>query len=303
MAKQKFHAGDDETERTLVAPAYNPLATRMEDSRPYLRIIQPRDQGNRYPISEHGLVLGRGTQVDVFLQDAQVSRRHCKIRQTGVGIVVEDLGSTNGTLIDGVPVKQRVLAPADRLKVGGFVMRVEYRAQIEIKEEQQLQAAALSDELTGLHNRRWFFVESAKRLVECARTRQHISMVMIDIDRFKQVNDNYGHAAGDYVLCQVARLLRAQIRTVDLLARFGGEEFVMLLPNTSSTDAIVFCDRLCELIDQSKVQFGNKQIPVQISAGVWSRDAALVNSLEEAIGGADAAMYRAKRAGRNRVSD
>ena len=116
-------------------------------------------------------------------------------------------------------------------------------------------------------------------------------------------DDRLGHAAGDHVLREVAKILSSHKRSRDLLARFGGEEFVMLLPDTGGTDALVFCDRLCEAVSQSKMEFEGASISVQVSVGTWTQPANQIGSIEQAIGGADSAMYRAKRGGRNRVSD
>ncbi len=301
MSRPEFTLSDHE-DRTVVARQPSHI-THFGDNRPYLSVVHPRGKAGRFPISPKGLVIGRGRNVDVVLEDAQVSRRHCMIRLTDGGIVAEDLGSTNGTHVNGNAISQCVIDPSGRIKIGGFVLRVEYRASVEINAEKQLEAAALTDELTGLHNRRWFFAQSAIRLTHAVESSQALTMVMIDIDHFKQINDSLGHAAGDYVLQAVAKVLATHQRKEDLLARFGGEEFVMLLPNTGATDALVFCDRLCEVVSEASIEFKGTAIGVQVSVGTWTRPGNQISSIEQAIGGADAAMYRAKRGGRNRVSD
>ncbi len=289
-------------DRTLVARRPSHF-THLGDNRPYLSVVHPHGKKNRYPITDKGLIIGRGRSADVFLDDGQVSRQHCQIRLTKEGIIAEDLGSTNGTHVNGKTIDQCVLDPAVRMKIGEFVLRVEYRARIEIKAEKQLQEAALTDELTGLNNRRWFFGQSATSLASAIDAGQSITVVMIDIDHFKQINDRLGHAAGDHVLREVAKVLSSHKRSRDLLARFGGEEFVMLLPDTDGTDALVFCDRLCEAVSQSNIDYEGGHISVQVSVGTWTQPANQIASIEQAIGGADSAMYRAKRGGRNRVSD
>lgn len=277
--------------------------THLGDNRPYLSIVHPREKVSRHPITDKGLVIGRGRHADVILDDGQVSRRHCLIRLTEAGIVAEDLGSTNGTHVNGDAITQAVIDPSGRIKIGGFVLRVEYRARVEINAEQQLEQAAQTDELTGLNNRRWFFGQSAAYLASAADSGHDLTMVMIDIDHFKRINDNLGHAAGDHVLREVAKVLSAHKRANDALARFGGEEFVMLLPDTGATDALVFCDRVCEAVCNTNISVNGRTISVQVSMGTWTEPVNRIASIEQAIGGADAAMYRAKRAGRNRVSD
>lgn len=301
MSRPEFTLSDPD-DHTVVA-ARPTHFTHLGDNRPYLSVVHPRGKASRYAITSKGLVIGRGRTVDVTLEDAQVSRRHCLIRLTDAGIVAEDLGSTNGTHVNGNAITQAVIDPSGRIKVGGFVLRVEYRARVEINAEQQLRQAAQTDELTGLNNRRWFFAQSAAVLKASKDSDQYLTMVMIDIDHFKRINDTLGHAAGDQVLKDVAAILNSHKREHDLLARFGGEEFVMLLPNTGGTDALVFCDRLCEAVSLGKIEFEKNAISVQVSMGTWTQSAHRIATIEQAIGGADAAMYRAKRGGRNRVSD
>lgn len=291
----------DPDDRTIISRGLDTV-TVMGDNQPYLHIIHPRDRAFRYPITADGLMLGRGTDVDVYLPDAKVSRHHCRIKSDPQGISVEDLGSTNGTLIDGEIITKSILAPSARLKVGGYVMRVDYRAKVEITAEEQLKEAARTDDLTGVPNRRSFYQEASGVLVDSVLRNINLSFVMIDIDHFKRVNDRFGHAAGDHVIRQVATTLMVEKRSTDLLARFGGEEFIMLLPDTTSEEAFLYCDRLCEKIAWMAITHEDKPIQVRVSIGVHSRLAGEFSSIEAAIRAADEAMYRAKRDGRNRVS-
>ncbi|NNF16465.1 MAG: GGDEF domain-containing protein [Gammaproteobacteria bacterium] len=302
MPRQRLSPPASSEDRTVIARAPD-VTMLMGDNQPYLHIIHPRENKDRYAITADGLVIGRGSDADVTLPDAQISRRHCRVRRSKDGIYVEDLGSTNGTQVDGESIDHCVLPPSGRLRVGSFVMRVEYRAPVEIKEERQLIEAAHTDELTGIPNRRQFYRAASTLLAESLTANRPLSFVMIDIDHFKSVNDRFGHAAGDYVIQQVANALRAQIRTSDQLARFGGEEFIMLLPDTSRDDAFIFCDRLCEQISSLGLRYEQRRIPSQVSIGIVTRNAAEFNSIDEAISAADEAMYRAKRQGRNRVSE
>ncbi|MEM7082715.1 MAG: GGDEF domain-containing protein [Pseudomonadota bacterium] len=301
MSRPDFTRSDPD-DRTVVAVRPTHF-THLGDNRPYLSVVHPREKAGRYAITPNGLVIGRGRHVDVQLEGSQVSRQHCRVRLTDSGIIAEDLGSTNGTHVNGDAISSCVLDPSARMKIGNFLLRVEYRARVEIHAEKQLEAAALTDELTGLHNRRWFFGKSASVLASMRESDQPLTMVMIDIDHFKLINDNLGHAAGDHVLREVANTLSAQRREKDLLARFGGEEFVMLLTNTGATDALVFCDRLCEAVAKTTIMHNGKPLHAQVSVGTWTQPGNRISSVEQAIGGADSAMYRAKRAGRNRVSD
>lgn len=156
------------------------------------------------------------------------------------------------------------------------------------------QILATRDPLTGLSNR-LALAEHARRAIDRARrARRPLSVVLFDCDRFKQINDTHGHAAGDHVLCLVAQALRATARSTDVIARVGGDEFVAVLPNTSRTGAKVFAERAGSALSELASRAGYE---VTISAGVgeWSRDGRTLDAL---IATADREMYRRKTRGR-----
>lgn len=275
--------------------------TGVGDSAPYLSIIHPRDAIVSFALNEEGLVLGRGLDADVQLPASMISRRHCRVSCIGRKILVEDLNSTNGTVIDGERVRRAFLPAESRLKVGPFVLKVEYKGPAELREQNQLLEAARLDALTGVPNRGWLIRRSARLLAELQAPDTSLSAVMVDIDRFKHINDRYGHAAGDTVLRGVAQMLHEQMRQRDLLGRFGGEEFVMILPHTEQQEALIFCDRIRENIAQAHFDHNGVILNVQVSIGITCKTHAEIVSLDSLIGEADAAMYRAKKGGRNRV--
>ncbi|HEY1090929.1 MAG TPA: sensor domain-containing diguanylate cyclase [Burkholderiaceae bacterium] len=160
---------------------------------------------------------------------------------------------------------------------------------------------ATTDGLTGLLNRRAFF-ERAEQLQKLAgREGGQISVALIDVDHFKKVNDNFGHAAGDQVLVQLAQRLRTKLRGTDLIGRIGGEEFAIALPFTALDAALAVTEQLRLQVAAAPVAFEGQDIPVTISAGVTSV-APGGDSVEGALRNADAALYRAKAEGRNRVT-
>lgn len=160
--------------------------------------------------------------------------------------------------------------------------------------------AAHTDDLTGLSNRRDFF-DSARRLAEIARRYpQPLSLVLFDVDRFKDINDHHGHPVGDQALVHVAQILSLQRRAADVLARYGGEEFVVLLPEASLDEAMTFAERARAAIESSGLVVGGRSIPVTVSAGVATMGPQ-VDTLEKLIQSADEALYVAKMGGRNQV--
>src|SRR5882672_3498825 len=166
----------------------------------------------------------------------------------------------------------------------------------------QLEQLALHDPLTGLANRRKFVERFAYEVARADRIRTPPSLLMIDIDHFKAINDQHGHLAGDACLKSLAALLVESVRAVDLVARFGGEEFVALLPETSVAQSLVAAERMRCKVQAQPVGIGDGAPPVAviISVGVASA-AEPVPTLDELLARADAAVYRAKNAGRNQV--
>ena len=163
-----------------------------------------------------------------------------------------------------------------------------------------LRRSALCDHLTGLVNRRAFFDAAAVEVERCARTGQPLSAVVFDADHFKQVNDSHGHAAGDSVLRHLAAGLCATFRATDIVARFGGEEFVVLLPGVAVDDAARVAQRLCERVAGKPVLIDDLSIRYTVSGGVAAMGPD-VEGLDALLKRADAAMYAAKAQGRNRV--
>ncbi len=167
------------------------------------------------------------------------------------------------------------------------------------RQQQALQALAETDALTGLPNRR--ALTDAVRLLLAQRERHAmvIAVVMADLDHFKDINDRAGHEAGDAVLREAGRRLHYALRRGDLLARWGGEEFVAVLPFTSLAGAESLAQRMRQAIEASQIQVGKKPVAVTATFGVT--EMGLGEPLEEALNRADLALYQGKRAGRNRV--
>lgn len=181
--------------------------------------------------------------------------------------------------------------------IGGFIVHL--LREVEAA-RQQAQSLAWNDELTGLLNRRRF-VELGTRELRLAQ-RQHttLSAVLLDVDDFKRINDRHGHAAGDAVLQAIGRLLPGALRSTDIAARWGGEEFALLLPGAVGTDTVVVTERVRESIERLAIAAGGGQ-PLRCTVSIGVADATDTDTFDSLINRADRAMYRAKAAGKNSV--
>ncbi len=160
--------------------------------------------------------------------------------------------------------------------------------------------AARTDELTGLSNRRDMQHRLNEEFSRYQRSGHHFSIALIDLDLFKHVNDDYGHDAGDQVLREFAALMQSVIRQTDVAARWGGEEFLILLPDTSLLPALTLAERLRQKVARQEFSFAGKVMPVTMSAGVCS--IAKTGSVDELLKQADLYLYSAKESGRNRIA-
>ncbi|HHH31336.1 MAG TPA: GGDEF domain-containing protein [Polyangiaceae bacterium] len=166
---------------------------------------------------------------------------------------------------------------------------------------EELQRLATQDPLTGLSNRRAFQLAMGRDLARASRSRKPISVVIMDIDHFKRVNDTYGHGGGDAVLKAVSAVLSASVRQGDVVARWGGEEFALILPETPSKGARILADRLRAALAETVVNYEGTEIRVSASFGVASAEVIVPDMADKLLSAADEALYRAKEAGRNRV--
>ncbi len=170
-----------------------------------------------------------------------------------------------------------------------------------LETNRRLELLSITDGLTKLHNHRYFQDELARAFEESQRYQRPLSLAMIDIDFFKKFNDTYGHAVGDDVLKCAAELYRKSVRSTDLVARYGGEEFAVMMPETSLDDAIVFAEKIRQMIASTPLQTQQGPLNVTVSLGVASVPHSRIRSAKELIVAADKALYRAKKNGRNQV--
>lgn len=163
----------------------------------------------------------------------------------------------------------------------------------------QTKQLSITDALTNLYNRRYFETTFAREFARAKRYNSQLSLVVVDIDWFKKINDTYGHSCGDYVLRELSWLMAENFRQTDIIFRYGGEEFVILLTETDGKSAIIPVERLRRAVEDNKFKFKGVELNVTISAGISSNKD--VNEVSQMFDNADKALYQAKEEGRNRV--
>lgn len=228
--------------------------------------------------------------------------RNCLVKTFKNGEQVENAYISRSFYIDNEVLVKDFRMRFRRINWGGIEMAIVAIDDVTELEEnrRKIENFANHDFLTGLNNRRGFFELSELVFQNARRGNLSVSVAMFDIDDFKRVNDTYGHAAGDFVIKSVADVLSRNLRKADVLARFGGEEFCLLLHCKDNDDVYTVVDKLRLIVEQQAVTFEGKRIPVTISAGMTSK---LEDTLDDMIRIADETLYKAKRNGKNRTEE
>jgi diguanylate cyclase (GGDEF)-like protein len=257
--------------------------------------------GRRYPLAGPPVVIGRGADCGIRIEDHSVSRRHTRIESVGAGHQAVDLDSTNGTLVNKVTVRQAALRDGDYLGVGNHIFRYLAGGNVEAEYHEEIYRLTIIDALTDVPNKRYLREFLDRELARAARYERPLSLILFDIDRFKSINDQHGHLCGDHVLRELAARLKPAVRAEELLARYGGEEFAVVLPETAAAEARVMAERLRGLVRGEPFHFDQQTLSVTISLGLaTSTDGA--TTAGELIRRADEKLYEAKRTGRDRVA-
>jgi diguanylate cyclase (GGDEF)-like protein len=296
---------EDEREEleTKIRPS-SAVQTNSARDRPFLIVLAGGSVGEMYRLEPGGdVVIGRGRGATIRIDDEGVSRSHAKLSTRGLEVLVEDLQSANGTRVNGERLKaRRLLKDGDKITLGSTtIMKFTYGDDLEENFQRNLLDAALRDALTKAFNKGYFLDRLKTELSFATRHEVPLSLVMLDVDHFKKINDTFGHPAGDEVLVKLASAVRENIPKEAVFARYGGEEFAVLCRKVTVADAGVLAERLRREISAMLVEYEGKRIAVTMSAGVAGVPSVTASGADKLIAAADAALYEAKKQGRNCV--
>lgn len=246
-----------------------------------------------------GYILPDGTGIDLMGMLRQRQLEIPVVVATGVGDEIIASQCIQAGAYEYLP-KPRMTGKAVARVINNTMEK--FRAHRKLKRmERQLARMATQDKLTGLYNRRYFEDRLQKEINRANRYHRMLALAMFDLDHFKNINDRYGHPAGDHVLREVGRRLRQTIRQCDIACRYGGEEFIVIMPETDLEDSRVICERIRDQVQKLRLEFDGKRFNITISGGTALYDPSIAPGAEELIKAADRRLYHAKKSGRNRV--
>lgn len=259
--------------------------------------------GKRFLLTTNDVMIGRrADKVHVWIDDASVSREHCRISFHGKKAVVTDLGSLNRTFVNDQQVLQSAdLSHGDMLRVGNVRLRYFSHGSADQLLFDRIYRMAVEDRMLGVFRRDYLLEKLDEEFRLAKANNDHLSIMFLDLDKFKLINDNLGHDAGDFVLKEVCFLIKQLLRPQDVFGRYGGEEFCIILPSTNLEEAYNCAENIRKECEVHVFDYEGTQIPVTLSIGVASSQPQ-INSSQELLKIADALVYRSKELGRNKVS-
>ncbi len=302
--KPKPPQTEKEADKTKVDEG-DTLKLRLEEAKasaPVLVVISGKPLGKSFFLSKEAIVLGRDLSVEISIGESSISRRHTEFAVTPDGIRVSDMGSTNGTYVNDIKLATPVyLNDGDLVRCGNTILKFLKEGKIENIHYGKMYDLATLDDMTGVLNKKTIMELINEEFARSSSKGISLTLLMLDIDHFKQTNDKFGHLAGDHVLKETCGLIKNRmIRQKDALGRYGGEEFALVLRETTLQIGVDVAERIRSTIERHPFAFDGNQIPVTISIGVATLDSTSKNP-EDLIATADKALYDAKNQGRNRV--
>jgi two-component system cell cycle response regulator len=289
----------DDTTRTAVPPAG---PSQDDKNQAYLIVLAGSAIGEMYKLENDRTVMGRGEKAHVRLLDEGISREHAQIIREPEQMVLADMGSTNGTFCNGIRVDRHVLGDGDKILLGSTtILKFTYHDKLDEMFQRQMSESALRDGLTKAFNKRYFTERLETEYTYSARHNTSLSLIFLDIDHFKKINDAHGHQGGDFVLTELATVVSNALRPEDIFSRYGGEEFAIISRGTEINEAEFMAQGLRRAVEGHDFVYEGQKIRVTVSIGVARAPDPNVRTPADLVAMADETMYKAKRSGRNQV--
>jgi len=266
----------------------------------FLLMIHGDALGQRTEIGHEPITIGRQPPCTIQLPDSAVSRVHCRVVRGEYGVLLQDEGSTNRTYVNDRPVQAHTLQDGDVIRVGRTYFKFLTGDNLEAAYHEEIYRLMTTDALTGAANRRVYQGELTRRFHEAQRYHRPLAILVLDLDRFKRINDTFGHLFGDQVLRRLGALVTVEKREGDTFCRYGGEEFALIMPETALDDARHVAERIRAAVEAATFEYEGKVTPVTVSIGAAECEPGLA-SPEDLVRVADERLYAAKEGGRNRV--
>jgi diguanylate cyclase (GGDEF)-like protein len=263
-------------------------------------VIYGPELGKRMHLGSAPFEIGRSSKNDLFLDQESISRHHARITFDGNEYRISDMNSTNGTFVNDASIHEQPLNDGDQVRIGRSILKFMTGENVEVHYHEEIYRLMTVDALTQVFNRRYFNEALEREFNRSRRYGRGLSLVAFDIDHFKRVNDTYGHLTGDNLLRQIAAAVKPRLRRDDVLARTGGEEFGVLLPEVGLEGARTTADKIRKIIEATPLHHESEVIGCTVSLGVATLGAD-DSTGEELYRRADERLYEAKVGGRNRV--
>lgn len=277
------------------------IAARSASRNACLVQLRGPQMGRRFELGSESVSIGRDPTSVIVLESDSVSRRHARIDPTDIGHRVVDNYSTNGTYLNDVLVQPEAsLRSGDYVQIGEAIFKYLSGDNIELAYHEEIYRLTIEDGLTQIPNKRALVDFLDREFTRARRHNRPLTVIMMDIDHFKRINDEFGHLMGDYVLRELAKLAKARVRHEEMFARYGGEEFCCVMPETPLEGGVTFGEDFRKLVEGHHFEFEGNQVQVTVSVGVAEVDDSMTRA-EAVVLAADENLYRAKRGGRNRV--
>lgn len=272
------------------------------DDRAFVVVLAGDRMGEMFPLREDRTTIGRGVQTDVRINDEGISRTHALVEHDEGVYYLVDAGSTNGTFANGEKVDRHPLKEGDKIQIGASsVLKFTRHDDLDEDFQRNLYESALRDKLTGLFNRGYFNNRLESDVAFALRHGKPLSLVMFDIDNFKDLNERLGHPAGDQVLEELANRVLGTTRSEDIFARFGGEEFALICRDVDALRASRAAYRIMDVVNAGGMTVDGKELSVTVSLGVSDLSMLHEPTAAGLVEAANAALFLAKRNGKNRV--